>query len=80
MPDKNSKNHKTTWIMGITAGLIITIGGGWIASIDAKITKIRDHGSHHGERISAVEARTDGIYERLTRIEDKLDRIIEGAK
>jgi hypothetical protein len=72
----------TKWIMGIISGLILIGAAAFGKSVDGRIAAIEAGNSQlrlEGfQRLSAVESEVKGLREWAVRVEDKLDRILEG--
>jgi hypothetical protein len=70
MPDYNI----LIWI--ILSLLGVAGGTGWLGSLQSRMTRLGEIQAKHGERIASLESCTEGIADRLDRIEHKLDKLL----
>lgn len=65
----NSDSKQIWWIMGIIA--VLTTGGfmGWLTSVNNLTLS-------NSQKISSIESTVVSVDKRLTRIEDKLDKMV----
>ena len=62
----------------IVAGLMASGLIGWVGSIQRRISLMGQCEAKGRERLARLEAKSDSIFDRLDRIDIKLDKIING--
>ena len=74
---ENNGSKKLIWWLMTTFCAVLLTGGGFFANaMYGKVDSIEKITSIRGERLSALEANYNTIQSRLTRIEDKLDKLL----
>ena len=66
------------WAIIVTmASLLIAISGAILNSFNTHVTTLEATVQQHGERIAVIESEVRTTNNRLQRIEDKLDKILD---
>ena len=76
----NGASKLIWWIMSSAVALVIMGGMAWMTHMSTAIAEVETVMSHRGERLSTVEANLLSINTRLTRIELKVDALLERRK
>lgn len=73
-----TRKQKAALMAAVTTLLLALVGaaGAWASSLHSKVDTI----SAQQERIIKIESRSDELDARLTRMENKLDRILFGIR
>lgn len=67
-------------ITGVLITVLIGIGGWVVQGLKAEIAQIRETQTTKGEEGAALRAEVNGMKGQLGRIEEKLDRLLEGRR
>lgn len=65
------------WMMGIVATLMIAIVMFAVNNANTQVQALFAQENEHGQKIAALEVRTNNVDRRLDNIEKKLDVILE---
>ena len=76
----NGSSKLIWWMMVTAVGLVVMGGMGWMSHQSHALAAIQASQSVRGERLSALETNYTSIALRLTRIEDKMDVLLERRK
>ena len=76
--ERRNGSSKLIWWMMVTAvGLVVMGGMGWMTHMSTAIAEVQTVIATRGERLSTLEANYSSISTRLTRIEQKVDALLE---
>ena len=73
----NGTSKLVYWMMTTAVALVVMGGMGWMTHMSNAIAEVQVLSAHRGERLSTIEANYLGINTRLTRIEQKVDTLLE---
>lgn len=79
-PEKNSAqiSYMFKWIMASLGG-IVTLGGmAWAQTMYSETSQIKDELQERGNRITRLEANFDAMKNQFSRMESKIDKLLEG--
>lgn len=71
-PTPNGNRKLVWWMMTSFAAIAVAIGGLVYSSVDSELTALRRTDANRGERVSALEARSEESHRRLTAIDARL--------
>ena len=73
----NGAARLTWWIMSSAVALVIMGGMAWMTHMSTAIADVQTLSAHRGERLATLESQFIAINTRLTRIEQKVDTLLE---
>jgi septal ring factor EnvC (AmiA/AmiB activator) len=69
-----------SWVAGVLIGLLTLVGGSLLTAAREDVGDLRRTVQQKAEETAALRAEVGALHTQLTRIEAKLDRLVEGGR
>ena len=68
------------WAIGIMLGIVTAVFGTLWANMQSRMEMIEQEHADGRQRLATVEAKTDEVFRRIERIENKIDVLLEQSQ
>jgi len=72
----NPNGKATWWIIGVLSTILLSAGTAWLHAVQTGEDALQSLQRNQAERIAVLEHEISEVHDRLQRIEQKLDRVL----